>query len=127
MIEYLPLLFILFLGAIIAIGAMAVGKILGFASKNTKGKFDPYECGMATIGSSHVQFKVGYYIFALLFLVFDVEALFLFPICANLKTILAGSQPEITPAIVVADLIIFVAILVSGLAYSWKKGFLKWE
>lgn len=127
MIEYLPLLFILFLGAIIAIGAMAVGKILGFASKNTKGKFDPYECGMATIGNSHVQFKVGYYIFALLFLVFDVEALFLFPICANLKTILAGGQAEITPAIVVADLIIFVAILVSGLAYSWKKGYLKWE
>ena len=78
MTEYLPLLFILFLGSIIAIGAILVGKILGYQSKNTKNKFAPYECGMPSFGTARIQFKVEYYIFALLFLIFDIEALFLF-------------------------------------------------
>lgn len=127
MTEYLPLLFILFLGSIISIGAILVGKILGFPSKNTKNKFAPYECGMQTFGSARIQFKVEYYIFALLFLIFDIEALFLFPIAVNLKEILAGEPMVITPALVIIDLIIFVSILFSGLIYAWKKGFLKWE
>lgn len=127
MTEYLPLLFILFLGSIIAIGAILVGKILGYQSKSTKNKFAPYECGVPTFGSARIQFKVEYYIFALLFLIFDIEALFLFPIAVNLKEIFAGEPMVITPAIVIADLIIFVSILFSGLVYAWKKGFLKWE
>jgi NADH-quinone oxidoreductase subunit A len=127
MTEYLPLLFILFLGSIIAIGAILVGKILGYQSKNTKNKFAPYECGMPSFGTARIQFKVEYYIFALLFLIFDIEALFLFPIVANLKEILSGEPMVITPMIVVLDLIVFVSILFSGLIYAWKKGFLKWE
>ena len=127
MTEYLPLLFILFLGSIIAIGAILVGKILGYQSKNTKNKFAPYECGMPSFGTARIQFKVEYYIFALLFLIFDIEALFLFPIAANLKAILSGEPMVITPMIVVLDLIVFVSILFSGLIYAWKKGFLKWE
>ncbi len=127
MIEYLPLLFILFLGSIIAAGAMIVGKLLGFPTKNTENKLSPYECGMPTYGNARIQFKVGYYIFALLFLVFDIEALFLIPILANLKEILNGGVPVITPFIVVIDLAIFIAVLVSGLVYAWKKGYLQWE
>ncbi len=60
-------------------------------------------------------------------MIFDIEALFLFPIAVNLKEIFAGEPMVITPAIVIADLIIFVSILFSGLVYAWKKGFLKWE
>lgn len=127
MTEYIPLLFILFLGSIIAIGAILVGKILGYQSKHTKNKFAPYECGMPSFGTARIQFKVEYYIFALLFLIFDIEALFLFPIAANLKEILSGEPMVITPMIVVLDLIVFVSILFSGLIYAWKKGFLKWE
>ena len=69
---------------------------------------------------------MGYYLFALLFLVFDIEALFLFPVMANFKEIMAGGT-ILTPSIVIIDLVIFMAILVSGLAYAWKKGILKWE
>ena len=81
---------------------------------------------METIGNARIQFKVGYYLFALLFLVFDIEALFLFPVMMYFKQIVTG-QAGLSPAIVIIDLAIFMAILVSGLAYAWKKGILKWE
>ncbi|MCF0215115.1 MAG: NADH-quinone oxidoreductase subunit A [Fibrobacteraceae bacterium] len=126
MSEYVILSIFLFLGAFIAAAAIVVGLVLGYKSKDTKNKFAPYECGMNTIGNARIQFKVGYYLFALLFLVFDIEALFLFPVLSNFREIMAGNTP-LSPVIVIIDLVIFLAILVSGLAYAWKKGILKWE
>lgn len=126
MSEYIILSIFLFLGAFIALAATITGVLLGYRTKKTKNKMAPYECGMETIGNAHIQFKVGYYLFALLFLVFDIEALFLFPILANFKEIMAGGT-ILSPAVVVVDLVIFMVILVSGLAYAWKKGILKWE
>lgn len=124
--EYFVLGFFLFLGTFIAAAAIIIGKLLGFASKDSKNKFAPYECGMETYGNARIQFKVGYYLFALLFLIFDIEALFLFPILTQFKTIMAGETP-LVPFIVFIDIVIFVAILTFGLAYAWKKGILKWE
>ena len=126
MSEYIILSIFLFLGAFIAAAATVTGLLLGYRTKNTKNKMAPYECGMETIGNARIQFKVGYYLFALLFLVFDIEALFLFPVMINFNKIMAIHKTY-PPAYVVIDLIIFIAILVSGLAYAWKKGILKWE
>lgn len=124
--EYFILSFFLFLGAFIAACAIIIGKLLGFASKDTKNKFAPYECGMETYGNARIQFKVGYYLFALLFLIFDIEVLFLFPILTQFKSIMAGNT-ALNPIIVFANLTVFVAVLTFGLAYAWKKGILKWE
>ena len=126
MSEYIILSIFLFLGAFIAAAATVTGLLLGYRTKNTKNKMAPYECGMQTIGNARIQFKVGYYLFALVFLVFDIEALFLYPVLMNFKEIMAGNTP-LAPAVVIIDLVIFMAILVSGLAYAWKKGILKWE
>lgn len=126
MSEYIILSIFLFLGAFIAAAATVIGLLLGYRTKNTKNKMAPYECGMQTIGNARIQFKVGYYLFALLFLVFDIEALFLYPVLMNFREIMAGNTP-LAPAVVIIDLVIFMAILVSGLAYAWKKGILKWE
>ena len=126
MSEYIILSIFLFLGAFIAAAATITGLLLGYRTRNTKNKMAPYECGMETIGNARIQFKVGYYLFALLFLVFDIEALFLFPVLANFKEIMAG-HTALSPMVVIVDLIVFIAILVSGLAYAWKKGILKWE
>ena len=126
MSEYIILSIFLFLGAFIAAAATVTGLLLGYRTKNTKNKMAPYECGMETIGNARIQFKVGYYLFALLFLVFDIEALFLFHVMMYFKQIVTG-QAGLSPAIVIIDLVIFMAILVSGLAYAWKKGILKWE
>jgi NADH-quinone oxidoreductase subunit A len=80
-------------------------------------KQSTYECGLETVGDSWVQFKAQYYIFALVFLVFDVETVFLFPWALSLKQL---------PLYVVLEGVLFIAILVAGLVFSWRKGLLEW-
>jgi NADH-quinone oxidoreductase subunit A len=123
---YWILLIFLFLGAFIAAAAILVGKVLGFASKDGKSKFEAYECGMETFGNARVQFKIGYVVFAIIFLVFDVEALFLFPIAVHWRDVVAGMF-GIPMWLAFVDLGIFFGVLAAGLAYSWKKGWLRWE
>ena len=86
-------------------------------------KTEPYECGEIPFGNAWKQFKVGYYIFALVFVVFDVEAIFLFPWAKELLNLKkAGLGP-----FAFFEMMIFIAILVVGLVYAWRKGVLKWE
>lgn len=124
--EYFILLIFLFLGAFIAAAAIIVGKLLGFSTKDNGAKLKAYECGIEPFGNARVQFKIGYVLFALIFLVFDVEALFLFPIAVNWHSVVDGSL-GIPLSLVFIDLGFFFAVMVSALAYSWRKGWLKWE
>jgi len=80
-------------------------------------KLQNYECGEYPIGSSWVQFNIRFYIFALLFVIFDVETLFIFPWAAIYHSL--GWFGFI-------EMLIFLAILLYGLLYAWKKGVLKW-
>lgn len=81
-------------------------------------KFEAYECGIPTRGKSWMQFRVGYYLFAILFLMFDVETVLLFPWAAIVR------QTGV-PALI--SVIFFLVILVLGLAYAWRKGALEWK
>lgn len=81
-------------------------------------KGEPYECGIPTHGTSWMQFKVGYYLYAILYLMFDVEAIFLFP----WATVVRQLGPEGFYCI-----LFFILILGLGLAYAWRKGALKWK
>ncbi len=81
-------------------------------------KNEPYECGMQTEGDTWVQFRVHYYVFAILFVVFDVEALFLFPWTVIFKG--AGMTGLVAMGI-------FLAVLTVGLIYAWQEGALEWE
>lgn len=76
-----------------------------------------YECGEPTIGSSWVQYNVRYYVFALLFVIFDVEVVFLIPWAIVYKEL---------GLFALVEMLIFLAILIFGLVYAWKKGVLKW-
>ena len=80
-------------------------------------KLESYECGEHIMGSSWIQYNVGYYIFALIFVVFDLEAVFLFPIAAALNQLAFFA---------VFEVILFVLILAVGLAYAWRKDALEW-
>ena len=80
-------------------------------------KNTPYECGEKTIGSSWIQFNVAYYLFALIFLVFDVEAAFLFPWAVVFREVGLFGFIEVG---------IFILILVLGAIYAWRKGVLEW-
>lgn len=78
----------------------------------------PYECGLESTGEPWVQFRVQYYVYALLFVVFDVEVVFIYPWAVVWK----GLGP-----IALAEMALFLAILGVGLAYAWRKGVLEWE
>jgi NADH:ubiquinone oxidoreductase subunit 3 (subunit A) len=80
-------------------------------------KQETNECGIETVGDTWVQFKVQYYIFALVFLIFDVETVFLFPWAASFDQL---------PLFAVMEGILFVLILAAGLIYAWRSNALKW-
>ena len=80
-------------------------------------KQQTYECGIETVGSSWVQFKVQYYIYALVFVIFDIEAVFLFPIAAAYDQLALFA---------IVEVVLFVVLLAMGLAYAWGRGALEW-
>ena len=80
-------------------------------------KHQTYECGMETVGDTWVQFKVQYYIFSLVFVIFDVEIVFLFPWAVAYQQL---------PFFAVLEGVIFILILAGGLVYVWRKGALDW-
>ena len=81
-------------------------------------KGEPYECGVETRGESMVQFKVGSYLFAILFLMFDVETVFLFPWAAVCRSLGPNG---------LLSVLVFLVVLILGLAYAWRKGALQWK
>ncbi|MDE6453728.1 MAG: NADH-quinone oxidoreductase subunit A [Muribaculaceae bacterium] len=81
-------------------------------------KGEAYECGIPTRGESMAQFKVGYYLFAILFLMFDVETVFLFPWAVRVREMGVGGLVSIA---------VFFGVLVLGLVYAWRKGALEWK
>jgi NADH:ubiquinone oxidoreductase subunit 3 (subunit A) len=96
--------------------AILIGKLLTKGSVN-KHKAEPYECGIPTQGKTWVQLNVGYYLFALIFLIFDVELVFIYPWAVVTKKL---------GWIALVEIIIFFFILFMGFLYAHKKGALKW-
>lgn len=112
----------LFIGLFVIVAAALPAAAIFIAGllaprKPNKLKDDTYECGIETVGDTWIQFKAQYYIFALIFLVFDVEAIFLFPWAVAFNQI---------PLFAVLEGILFILILVGGLIYAWRKGALEW-
>ncbi|MEO5570311.1 MAG: NADH-quinone oxidoreductase subunit A [Bacteroidia bacterium] len=110
-------LIILIIAAIaFSAGGIMVAKIFVRGTKN-KAKGEAYECGIPTVGPSWVQFNVGYYLFALIFLIFDVELVFLYPWAVVVKKL---------GWIAFVEILVFIFILFMGFLYAHKKGALKW-
>jgi len=97
--------------------ALVIARLIAPRKPNPK-KLETYECGMETVGDTWVQFKVQYYVYALVFLIFDVEIIFLYPWAVafdrlDLLGVIAG--------------VLFIFLLGDGLLYAWRKGALKWN
>ncbi|HRE34312.1 MAG: NADH-quinone oxidoreductase subunit A [Sphingopyxis sp. 65-8] len=119
--QYLPIL--LFLGIAVALSAafvflpMGVARLTG-AHQPDPAKLTEYECGFPAFEDARSQFDVRFYLVAILFIIFDLEAAFLFPWAVSLKEIGWAGW---------ATMMIFLAELAIGLVYAWKKGALDWE
>ena len=115
---YFTLLVVVILTAIALVAvALGIARAVSPRSYNPQ-KGEAYECGIPTRGRSWMQFKAGYYLFAILFLMFDVEAVFLFPWAVTVQD--AGIDGLI-------NILFFMVILILGLAYAWRKGALEWK
>lgn len=110
----------------IALGIIFVAITLGISwllrpYNPTPGKLTTYECGIDPVGQAWTQFFVRYYIFALIFVVFDIESVFLYPWAINLKP-----APEGLGLFAFWEMVVFLGVLLIGLYYAWRKGVLKW-
>lgn len=117
MLEYLPILVMMTLAVLIALLIVGASYLLGNRISN-RIKLSTYECGMQTIGPTRMRINIRYYIVAMLFLIFDIEILFLYP-----WAVVAGSLKLFG----FMAMLIFVTILLIGYIYLWKKGALEWE
>jgi NADH-quinone oxidoreductase subunit A len=113
--EYIILFFIV--GVVLVGGAILFATFVAPTSTNIS-KSETYECGIPTKGITWLQFNVGYYLFAILFLVFEVETVFVFPWAVVMKQL---------GMVAFVEIIIFFFILILGLMYAWKKHALIWE
>jgi NADH-quinone oxidoreductase subunit A len=116
--EFATILVFLVFGAIfVVLNMVAIGRLIRSKTKYTEAKSTPYECGEPTFGSAFVRFDIRFYVLALVFVIFDVEVLFLFPWAATLHEL---------GALALLEGAVFVAVLAAGLAYVWRKGDIDW-
>lgn len=111
-------LILFFLVGIVLVGSGMIASDLLSKKRFNAVKEEPFECGIPTEGPSWIQFKVGYYLFAILFLIFDVETVFIVPWATVMKEL---------GIVAFIEIVVFFVILGLGLLYAWKKGALKWE
>jgi len=117
LLDYLPILILVALAALFAGGSMVVSALLG-PRRPTPEKLSPYECGIEPVGTARERFSVKFYLVAMLFIIFDMETVFLYPWAVVYKELKVFG---------VAAMGTFLLILLVGFVYIWKKGGLEWE
>jgi NADH-quinone oxidoreductase subunit A len=115
--EYLPILIFMVVAGGLGLVLMALGFWAGPRKPDAE-KLSAYECGFEAFQDSRIKFDVRYYLVAILFIVFDLEIAFLFPWAVSLGT---------TGTVAIGAMGVFLAILVVGFIYEWKKGALEWD
>ena len=126
MVNYVPVLLIL----ILAIGMATVILVLSrFAAKNrpTREKLMPYECGVEPVGTSRERQSVRFYLVAMAFLLFDIEAVFLVPWAVVFRGVLQSETYRSLKYVFYGEMMVFMVVLFVGLVYVWRKGILEWN
>ncbi|MCX8007192.1 MAG: NADH-quinone oxidoreductase subunit A [Coriobacteriia bacterium] len=116
-LDHLTLAAFVVVGALFVPVTVFVSNLLA-PSKPDARKGATYECGVEPVGPPWVQFRIGYYVYALLFVVFDIETVFLYPWAVAFNAL---------GAFVLVEMAVFIAILAFGLWYAWKEGALAWR
>ena len=115
--NYFPVLLFILVGLLVGIVPMLLGRVLGPHKPNQQ-KLSPYECGFEAFGDARMKFDIRFYLVAILFILFDIEVIFLMPWAANVNELgLHGFWAVMG----------FLGVLAIGLVYEWKRGALEWE
>jgi NADH-quinone oxidoreductase subunit A len=120
--NYIPILMVFGLTSFVAFNILNVSRLIGPRLK-TREKLMPYECGNDPVGSARERFSVKFYLVCLLFILFDIEAIFLIPWAVVFKKLAA----EVSKGFVFTEMMIFIATLFIGYVYVWKKGVFNWN
>src|SRR3974390_235560 len=115
--SYLPILIQVLLASVVAGAILAVSALVG-VKRPTREKLSPYECGIAPVGDARERFSVSFYLVGMLFILFDVEAVFFYPWAVVYKSLKWFGFVEMS---------VFIVILLAGYLYLWKKGALDWS
>lgn len=119
--RYLPFLIHILMAGGIASAIVLLSWIIG-QRKPTRAKLSPYECGMTPVGDSRQRFSVKFYLVAMLFILFDVEAVFIYPWAVILRKLKAQGQGLFG----LLEMLLYIGIFLVGFFYVWKKGVLDW-
>jgi NADH-quinone oxidoreductase subunit A len=114
--RYLPLLMHFIVAGGFAVAVVVLSRLIGYR-RPTRAKLSPYECGMAPVGDARQRFSVKFYLVAMLFILFDVEAVFLYPWAVILRDLKMFGFWE---------MLVYLAVVLAGYFYIWKKGVLDW-
>src|SRR3712207_4993678 len=115
--SYLPALVFVVLGSAIGLIFAFIGKLLA-PKRNIKAKFDPYESGMPSDVQQGFRFGISFYLIAMLFILFDIEVIFLYPVAVQLKAF---------GTFALVETIVFIALLTVAFVYVWRRGALEWK
>ena len=119
--DYIPLLVLMVVAVLLAAALVGMSWILG-PKKPSAAKLAPYECGVTPVGSARERFPVKFYLIAMLFIIFDIETVFLYPWAVTFTRVSHGMQ-----VFELMEMIVFIIILFVGYVYVWKKGAFEWE
>jgi NADH-quinone oxidoreductase subunit A len=122
--SWLPVLMLIIIGILFVVGALTMSILVG-PSRTGPGKESTYESGMTPVGDSRKRFNVRFYVVAMIFLVFDVDIIFFYPLCAIFRQTVM--QNHALAGALLVDIILFVAILVVAYLYAWGKGVFRWD
>jgi len=123
LIDYLPILLVFIVAAGFAVTNIFISQFIG-QRKHTRTKMMPYECGKDPVGSAHERFSVKFYLIAMIFILFDIEVIFLVPWAVVFRT-LAGPAYGLRN-LVYSEMMVFIVLLAAGLVYVIRKGAFDW-
>jgi len=118
--DYLPILFVFLLAVGFALGALGLTHIVGPRTRG-KVKLSVYESGVDPVAGTHTRLNVRYFIVALVFIIFDIEVVFLFPWAVVFRDLVSVS------AFIFYEMVFFLGVLLVGYVYIWRKGVFEWE
>ena len=127
LVSYVPILLMLLFAGALATVLLTMSRLVG-QQKPTKEKLMPYECGKDPVGSARERHSVRFYMVAMIFLLFDIEAIFLIPWAVAYGNVLADPRASTGMQLLFyGEMMAFIGILFAGLIYIWKKGVFEWN
>src|ERR1044071_9304927 len=126
MTNYVPVLLILVIAVVMA-GVIIIRSRIAAKSRPTREKLMPYECGVEPVGTARERQSVKFYLVAMVFLLFDIEAVFLVPWAVVFRGVLASEAFKNLKYVFYGEMMLFMVVLFVGLIYVWRKGILEWN